>query len=346
MATVPLVVRRLRAAKAYTDFTGEPPRQISTVQLDDKPTAGYRLGSLVGVAYEATRDGRTDQYFHRFAKGARPDLVAKDDGSQLYITRGAYKVGKRGIEDMPPLMIVNPSPRQRLRRNPKGRFMPRLATRRRSRRRAPTQVAVFNRNPLGVRRRRRRRAHHRRAAPTFRMNPAPRRRHRLRRYRRNPTHAAGHLRIASLIMPAAAIGLGAIGSELAMGYLPIPANFKTGIMRHLTKGAVSLAAGAALAQFVNRKVGESFALGGLTIAFHDAFKDAIIQFMPTAQFGGMGYYSPGSTVNMRRMNFDGMDAFLPRRVNSPGGPNTFRAYLPGGLHGHASDGGPLHAFGT
>lgn len=359
MATAPLVVRRLRAAKAYSDFTGHLPRQISTVQLDDKPAAGYLLGSLVGVAYEATRDGVTDQYFHRFAKGARPDLVAKDDGSQLYITRGAYKVGKRGIEDMPPLMIVNPSSRPRRRRNSKGRFMPLAATRRRRRRRATRQVAIFRGNPLGVRRRRRRRSHHRRAPTVFRANPVRRHRRRRLHYRRNPTHAAGAIRIASLVMPAAAIGLGAIGSELAMGYLPIPANFKTGVMRHLTKGAVSLAAGAALAQFVNRKVGEAFALGGLTIAFHDAFKDAIIQFMPNAQFGGMGYYSPGATVPMQRMNMQAylqphqlqrtpMGGFLPRRVNSPGGPNDFGlgAYIHGGLHGHASDGGPHQAFGT
>jgi hypothetical protein len=344
MATAPLVVRRLRAAKAYTDFTGDLPRQSTTVQLDDEPAAGYRLGSLVGVAYEATRDGITDKYFHRFARGARPDLVAKDDGSQLYITRGAYKVGRRGIEDMPPLMIVNPSSRPGLGRNSKGRFM-RLATRRR-RRRAPSQVAVFNRNPLGVTRRRRRRSvHRRRAAPAmFRANPIRRHRRRRASYRRNPTHStAGHLRLASLIMPAASIGLGAIGSELAMGYLPLPANLKTGIMRHITKGAISLAAGAAIAQFVNRKVGEAFALGGLTIAFHDAFKDAIIQFMPTAQFGGMGYYSPGATVPMRHMN---MNAYLPPRVGSPGGPTAFGVYMRGGLHGHASDGGPRHAYGT
>lgn len=227
--------------------------------------------------------------------------------------------------------------------------MSRLATRRR--RRAPAQVAVFNRNPLGVpRRRRRRRAAS--AASLFRANPVRRVHHRRRRlhYRRNPTsHAggAGPLRLQALVMPAATIGLGAIGSELAMGYLPIPANLKTGIMRHVTKGAISLAAGAALAQFVNRRMGEAFALGGLTIAFHDAFKDAILQFMPAAQFGGMGYYSPGATVPMHRMNAgQGMQAYLPPRVGSPGGPTAFGVYMRGGLHGHASDGGPHQAFGT
>lgn len=343
MTTKPPVLKRLRAAKAYADFTGHLPDSTNTVHLDDKPVAGYRLGSLEGLAYEATRDGITDKYFHRFARGARPDLVAKDDGSQLYITRGAYKVGQRGIEDMPPLMIVNPSPRPSLGRNSKGRFM-RLTTRRR--RRSPAQVAVFKTNPLGVTRRRRRRVAKRRAAPTvFRTNPVRHRRRRRSGYRRNPTAhgAAGHLRLASLIMPAASIGLGAIGSELAMGYLPLPANLKTGVMRHITKGAISLAAGAAIAQFVNRKVGEAFALGGLTIAFHDAFKDAIIQFMPTAQFGGMGYYSPGATVPMRHMN---MNAYLPARVGSPGGPTAFGVYMKNGMHGHASDGGPRHAYGT
>lgn len=347
--TSPALIDKLRAAKSYTDFTGHLPQTSYTVQLDDAPTAAYRLGPMVGVAYEATRDGVTDQYFHRFNKKARPDLVVKHDGSQLYVVRGSYKVGRRGIEDMPPLMVVNPSSRPRLRRSSKGRFMPAAARPHRRRRRAGA-AALFARNPSGfhrIRRRIRRRAAARRAPVVFKVNPT-RRRH-VRRYRRNPIGGAGNLRIASLVMPAAAIGVGAIGSELMMGYLPLPANLKTGPMRNLTKGVISLAAGALVAKFFSRKIGEAFALGGMTIAFHDAGKDLILKMMPAAQFGaymrpgsmhGLGYYSPGNQVGVRRMNMGN----LPARVGSPGGPNAFGLYTRFGGH-HASDGGPETRIG-
>lgn len=340
----PPLLNRLRAAKAYTGFTGHLPDSSYSVNLDDKPVAGYRLGQTVGIAYEATRDGVTDQYFHKFKQHARPDLVVKDDGSQLYVTRGAYKVGDRGIEDMPALMVLNPSPRPSLRRRTsKGRFM-RLAARplrRRRRARAHKGVSLFTRNPVGFARpRRRRRAASRRRSPVvFKVNPAARHRRR-RSYKRNPI-GGGRFGITALVMPAVGIALGAIGSELAMGYLPIPANLKTGTMRHITKGAISLAAGYAIAKFGRQpKIGEAFALGGLVIAFHDAGKDLMLKFWPSAQFGaymrpGMGYYSPGAQVSLPRMNMQGA---LPARPGSPGGPNAFGLYTQFG--GHASDGGP------
>jgi hypothetical protein len=347
----PPLINRLRAAKAYADFTGHLPKTSYTVQLDGAPIAGYRLGPMVGVAYEATRDGITDQYFHRFSKHARPDLVVKDDGSQLYVVRGRYRVGQRGIQDMPPLMVVNPSSRPSLRRNQKGRFMPAARPHRRRRRRAGGAATLFARNPVGfhrVRRRRRRAgATSRRAPVVFKVNPTHRRRH-VRRYRRNPIGGTGNLRIHQLIMPAAAIGVGAIGSELMMGYLPIPANLKTGAVRNLTKGVISLVAGGLIAKFMSRKIGEAFALGGMTIAFHDAGKDLILQMMPAAQFGAymrptpgrnMGYYSPGNQVPVRHMNM----GLLPGRVNSPGGPSAFGLYTRFG--GHASDGGPETRMG-
>lgn len=126
----------------------------------------------------------------------------------------------------------------------------------------------------------------------------------------------GTFNIAGVIMPAVLIGGGAVGAELLMGYLPLPAVLKTGPLRYVTKAAVSVAAGYFIAKYGNKKAGEAFAMGGIAIATHDALKAGVTQFMPGARFGGfnwdkygynqiaesygtqpgIGYYSPGSTM--------------------------------------------------
>lgn len=180
---------------------------------------------------------------------------------------------------------------------------------------------AFRRNPI-----RRRRAGSRRRGRTTIMvrNPIRRRRRartmvaqrgRVRRFRRNPI--SGNLNVLSLILPAIGIGVGAIGAEIVTAYLPIPANFKTGSVRHLTKGAVGIAGGWALSKFANRKVGELFALGAMTIAAHDFIKDSLVQFMPNLNMAGylpvnrgspgIGYTSPGRPV---------MAAYVPRMAGA------------------------------
>jgi len=350
MSEKPPILKRLRAAKAYADFTGHAPSSSYSVQLDDEPVAGYRLGSLTGIAYRARRDGKSEPYFHEFERHAQPDLVAKDDGSQLYITRGRYKVTDRGIVDMPLAMIVNPSARPSRRkaskgtktmsRNRLGRFV------RRARKPRRTQVAVFNANPI---RRARSRRRTRRSAPAliaFKRNPS-RRHHRRasamrrRSYRRNPIEGGkGNLRIMSLVVPAAGIAAGAIGTELAMGYMTfIPANLTTGAMRHVTKGAIGLGLGYLVGHFVNRKAGEAFALGALTIAMHDAGKEALLAAVPGARFGA--YLNPGAGQPGGGTRFQGVGYYSPaatERMNGVG------AYMPA-FHGRAADGGPQPEFG-
>src|SRR5882724_6002410 len=129
-----------RAVKAYQDFTGRRPAKVRNSRLPDNDVTGWEMGPMVGVAYEAVRDGKRQQYFHEFKKSARPNLVAQDDGKKLYIEGGKYHVTDRGIEDMPQLFVVNPSPRKG-RTKRKARPM---ARRRRTstRRRATRQVAI------------------------------------------------------------------------------------------------------------------------------------------------------------------------------------------------------------
>ncbi|MHB1798929.1 MAG: hypothetical protein ACYCUI_11585 [Vulcanimicrobiaceae bacterium] len=84
-----------RAVTLYQRFTGHEPRRLTTAKL---PLYGelMRIGTLIGVAYEATRDGETARYYHEF-RTRRPMLAASWDGRQLYIIGGAYEMTDEGI---------------------------------------------------------------------------------------------------------------------------------------------------------------------------------------------------------------------------------------------------------
>lgn len=278
----PLAV--LQAKKAYYDFTGAWPKRTLRAKLDAKPVAAYGLGEMVGVAYEATRDGKTDQYFHRFKKKARPHLGVRSDGKQLYVLGGDYHVTDRGIEDMPGVFMVNPSKRRR---------------KAKTGRKANGQ---FKRNPTAPQRAAAKRARPpARITVTARQNPSRRRRRRMG-FRRNPLsvgHGKGSFDILTMFFPAVMVGGGAVVAEVAMGYLPIPDNFKTGNLRYVTKMGISVAVGWAVSKFANKSMGEAIALGGVAITAHDLIKAQLIKAMPTLAFGGraMGYYNPGYVMD-------------------------------------------------
>ena len=311
-----------KAVHAFKEFSGHTPKRVRVSRLEDHPVTGWEMGPVVGIAYEAKRDGETERYFHEFKKSARPRLVSRDDGKQLYLDGGRYKVTDRGIEDMPQLFVVNPSPRKHRGGSTKRRKVAPMATRRR-RRRATTRrrgVALFSRNPIRRRRTRRRVAYarnpirrRRRRSVAMYRNPAPRRRrrsHSMRRYRRNPSVRREAVNFGKLIIPAAGIGLGAVGAEIIMGYLPIPANFKTGVMRHVTKGAVGIAAGMLIGKVLRQKrLGNYIALGAVVIAVHDGVKEFIANSMPSVHMGqyvprfrgslgGMGYTNPAAVARL------------------------------------------------
>jgi len=328
-----------RAARAFEDFTGHKAKKVTRTRLDDRDVTGWKLGPAVGVAYEATRDGKTRRYFHEFTKKARPDLITRDDGRQLYFSGGRYQVTARGIEDMPSLFVVNPSPRSPVK---KRKSRPMAAARRRTtRRRAPRQqVAVFRANP--VRRKRRRLTARPARRRLFARNPARRvaRRRRpatVRRFRRNPSARGamgGAVNFGKLVMPAAGIGLGAVVSEIVMGYMPIPANLKTGVARHITKGAVGIAGGLVLGKlFKQKKLGYYFAAGAIAIAVHDAVKEMIASRMPAipfgmyrgpiaSSFGGMGFTNPGQTLRLGQYTAPIASSF-EGNVGTTGGETDF-----------------------
>lgn len=301
--------RTRRAIRAFEAFKGERPSSVRRSRLPDQDVAGWEMGPLVGVAYEARRDGETARYFHEFKKSARPKLVASDDGRRLYIDGGNFKVTDRGVEDMPNLFVVNPSERPRSGKSARNKGGSTMA--RRARRKRRSTVSIFTSNP-----RRRRRAaapRRRRAASVFRSNPRrrrstarrstvktvyrrnPARRTRARRkYRRNPVSMAGVGKLQNLILPAVFIGLGGVLTEVALGYMPIPMAWKTGPQRYLVKGAVGVGIGLILANgFKQKRLGYFFAAGAVAIATHDFVKTWMGANVPSVK---LGYINPGSVV--------------------------------------------------
>ncbi len=207
-------------------------------------------------------------------------------------------------------------------------------------RRTTARRRTYKANPAPRKRKRRVASKARRATrqvAVFRANPAPRR----RRYRRNPI-GKGFAGISTMLIPAMGVGAGAVGSEIIMGYLPIPAGWKSGIMRHITKGGVGVAAGLAISKLSKqKKLGFYVAAGAIAIATHDAIKEFIANRLPMieqsgfgqyvtplpSQFGGMGYINPAATVRFGQYvsplasQFDGMS----QAYDGAGGETDFRA---------------------
>lgn len=186
-------------------------------------------------------------------------------------------------------------------RNSKGRFVKAgRAAPARAKSRATRQVAVFQTNP----------APKRKASTARKAAAAPAR----RKYKRNPSGRKFLGGIGQLVMPAAGVGAGAVLSEMFMGYLPIPADWKSGVMRQVTKGVVGLGLGFAIMKFLKqKKLGLYVMAGAVAIAVHDGIKEVITARLPgpagkgafgqyvtplPSQFGGrggMGYINPALT---------------------------------------------------
>lgn len=327
-----MTVSTRRAANAFEAFKGERPTRLRRARLPDKDVSGWQMGPVVGVAYEARRDGETARYFHEFKKAARPNLVASDDGRQLYIEGGRYRVTDRGIEDMPNLFVVNPSARSGRSRK-KGKTMARRARRRtvsiftsnprRRRRASARRRTVFARNPAPKRRRRRYTA----ARRIYRSNPRRRAVTRSRRYRRNPIGAE---KLSKLLLPAVFIGLGGLGAEVVGAYLPIPAAWKTGPMRYVVKGAVGVGVGLAIAKLLNQKrLGYYFAAGAVAIATHDFVKSWLAQqALGVKGLDGsrMGYINSGSVARFgqysKALPMNRFGQYGPQLRSQFGGANT------------------------
>ena len=99
--------------------------------------------------------------------------------------------------------------------------------------------------------------------------------------------------IVPLAVSAAQAGAGALALDVLWGFVPIPDTIKTGAMRHVAKGLGAVALGKIVGAVGNRKMGDTMAMGALTVVFYSAFRELTAQFAPQIP---LGYYSAGMPV--------------------------------------------------
>jgi len=141
-----------------------------------------------------------------------------------------------------------------------------------------------------------------------------------KRYRRNPIKKKGIMGILqNTVMPSAIAAGGAVGLDVIMGYLPIPATLKTGPMRHLAKGAGAIGMGMLASMFLKPKTAELITTGALTVVMHDAGKGLVTRFAPNIRLSSvddelesLAYMSPGMVMG----DAPGMDGYLAGYVES------------------------------
>lgn len=117
-----------------------------------------------------------------------------------------------------------------------------------------------------------------------RKNPAPPGRKRTYRRKRNPT--GGRLFSQRNLMDVATAGVtgasGAIALDVALAYLPIPANWKEGISGDITKAVGAIAIGGLARQFklVKPSTARDMTVGALTVQFTGIGRKLLAQFAP------------------------------------------------------------------
>ena len=190
---------------------------------------------------------------------------------------------------MPELMLINPRKR---RRKPKAKRKGKM--------------------PAGLRRYWAKIRKRRKQKPTF-LNPLKRRRRRstlsaVRRYRRNPIKFSPGQFMQQTLMPSAIGAGGALGLDILMGFLPLPAAMKTGPMRPVIKLVGAVGIGMLAGMLTNRKTAEQITAGAVTVVLYDTLKGFVQKAVPNIPLGendypALEYMSPAITV-------DGMGAIV------------------------------------
>jgi hypothetical protein len=175
----------------------------------------------------------------------------------------------------------------------------------------------------GRRRRRRRTAlavnpHRRRS---IRAVATPRRRSRRRhvtRLRRNPMRFSGgkfSMRrfLNDTLMPASVGAAGALGVNIALGYLTpsLPISLQSGLMNTGVKIAGAVAVGMAAGMVAGKRFGEQAMAGAITVTLYDLFKGYMQTAMPALPLHeydvNMGWVSPGIQVGPQMSAYVGSD---------------------------------------
>jgi len=138
----------------------------------------------------------------------------------------------------------------------------------------------------------RHRRHHARRAKN------PRGYHVRRRRRRNPRgRGFGGIRTMlspmgiakGVIIPAGIGGLGAIGLDIALAYLPVPDTLKTGLPATITKLLAAIGLGWGLGKVIGNEKGKLITLGAVTVMGYQFLRDQAKTALPNVK--GLGGYA-------------------------------------------------------
>lgn len=88
------------AMRRFESFHGARSRDVVRVRLPELPRVLLTVGECIGIMYRTRRNGRVENYLHRFfRRSARPTLAVSPDGRLLFLLGGGYRFTHRGIED-------------------------------------------------------------------------------------------------------------------------------------------------------------------------------------------------------------------------------------------------------
>lgn len=88
-----------------------------------------------------------------------------------------------------------------------------------------------------------------------------------------------------VIMPGVHGAAGALALDLLYGYVPIPAQFKTGMLGQIVKGVAAIGIGMAASKVTNARVAHNMSVGALTVVFRDIARTALERYAPSVRLG-------------------------------------------------------------
>ena len=195
-----------------------------------------------------------------------------------------------------------------------------IVSRNPARRRSAAQKAASRRNIKKAQAsRRRRRAPARKRRVRRRRNvylAAPRRRSNARAFR-NPARArfpTFQSIINDQVVPAMVGGSGAVVNDIIVNMLPLPAQFKTGWMRHVSKALGAVAIGMLGGFVLQKRTADQLGAGAMTVVGYNVVRDLAAQFAPNIPLGEylgeylpLGYYGAGLDPSLDMIPGSGME---------------------------------------
>lgn len=196
------------------------------------------------------------------------------------------------------------------------------------------------------------RAKHKRSKNRFHHRASGRRSHnRLRRTRRHRSHNPFSSRgLVSAVMPAAIGAAGAIGLDVLMAYLPLPATLQTGWMNTLTRAAGAIGLGLVAGKVMGKSIGHEVAAGGLIVVAYSALKATLAPTLGTSIKGlsglaDFGDYAPAYSGQSGAMMGQGMGAYMQPRLGAYMQPRLGAYMNPAAYVGAARASAPMAGFG-